>query len=259
MDDARTVVDETLVRVGVDPPAVEVVNATADRPILLLCDHAANRIPAALGDLGLRDCDRQRHIAWDPGAAAVTRRLAELMGVTAVLSGYSRLVLDVNRPLMHPESICESSDGTEIAANLRLSAAARACRAEACFRPYHAAVAEHIVRLEAGGAVAAIVAIHSFTPRLADGGAHRPWHVGVLWNGDGRIALPLLDALSRRGDLCVGDNQPYDGREGSFTVDYHGNARGRPNVLVEIRQDELIEASGVERWADILAATLPFG
>jgi len=222
--------------------------------LLLCCDHASHHVPPALGQLGLPPEELTRHIGWDIGAAAVAQGLSRRLKATAVLSGVSRLVIDCNRPLGHPTSICAESDGTLVPGNQALSAEDRAGRA-AWYHPYHAALAGQLDRLEQAGGVAALIAIHSFTPHM--GGNARPWHVGVLWNRDPRLAVPLIEALRRRGDLVVGDNEPYSGRLANHTVDTHGGAQGRPHVSIEIRQDLLAAAAGIGRWVALLAELLP--
>ena len=198
---------------------------------LVVCDHASNRVPGRLCRLGLPRDALHRHIAWDIGAASVARRLAARLGTTAVLSGVSRLVIDCNRPLGHPTSICETR------------ATGRRFRAIRPWRPPRSVSALRQLFLplsrgdldpsrtgskKRGPDVAALIAVHSFTPVL--GGQPRPWHVGVLWNRDRRLAVPLIEALRADGDLVVGDNEPYSGRDSNFTVDVHGGAYGRPHL-----------------------------
>ena len=238
-----------------DLAAVELVGCGATAPLLIVCDHASNHVPAGLAGLGLPEAELARHIAWDIGAAVVARHLAELLGATAVLSRVSRLVIDCNRPLDSETLICPVSDGTVVPGNRHLSDHAAMLRAQSCYRPYHAAIAAHLERLERGGAVASVVSIHSFTPALCDQ-VPRPWQVGVLWNRDPRLATPVLDSLRARGDLCVGDNQPYSGRTTSHTLDTHGGASGRPHVSFELRQDEVADAIAARRWAVLLAEVL---
>jgi predicted N-formylglutamate amidohydrolase len=233
-------------------PEVEIIEA--DGPVLVVCDHASNHVPPDLAGLGLPRRELQRHIAWDIGAAEVGRRLAGRLGASVVLCGISRLVIDCNRPLGHPTSICPVSDGTVVPGNQSLDARSVAVRAAKYFHPYHAAIGAQLARLESSARRVALIAIHSFTP--CKDGQSRPWHAGVLWNLDGRLALPLIRALRDRGDICVGDNQPYSGRDSNYTVDIHGRDHGRPHVSIEIRQDEVGDLAGVLRWAEILAAVL---
>ena len=70
----------------------------------------------------------------------------------------------------------------------------------------------------------ALISVHSFTPVMK--GFARPWHVGILWDDDARIAGPLLAALGDDAALVVGDNQPYSAREPvGYTVSHHALAR----------------------------------
>jgi predicted N-formylglutamate amidohydrolase len=237
-----------------DPAPVTTHNAAGRAPLLVLCDHASNAVPASLAMLGLGPAALSRHIGWDIGAAAVARALAEMLDAPALISGFSRLVIDCNRSLADPTSIPAHSDGIAVPGNAGLGGADRLARAEACFRPYHHAIAARLDAFATGGIVPAIVSIHSFTPRM--NGFDRPWQVGVLWDRDPRIPLPLIAALAGQG-LAVGDNEPYSARapEG-FTLRRHADARGLPHVLVEIRQDEIGEAAGAARYAALLAEAL---
>jgi predicted N-formylglutamate amidohydrolase len=238
-----------------DPPPFTVLNRQAHAPLLVLCDHASNAVPARLGRLGLDEAALRRHIAWDVGAAGVTRLLSGRFDATAVLSGYSRLVVDINRAPDDPTWLPEISDGVVVPGNRGLGEAAIAARRRAVYEPYHAAVAAEIDRMLGEGRVPAIVSIHSFTPVMR--GFERPWHLGVLWDRDPRLAVPLIEALRRDARLVVGDNEPYSGRDtvGS-TMDVHAARRGLPHVLVELRQDLVATPEGEAEWAGILAEAL---
>lgn len=238
-----------------DPPAVTVLNPGAHAPLLLLCDHAGRAVPARLGNLGLPDAEFERHIAWDIGAADLTRRLSERFAATAVLSGYSRLVIDCNREPDDPTSIPELSEATVIPGNRGLSAAERARRVAEIFTPYHDAASTALAGHAHRGIAPAVVSVHSFTPVFRS--VVRPWHVGILWDRDDRLSGPLLRRLGARPELCVGDNEPYSGRDRyGYSIATHGARLGLPHVLIEVRQDLIADAAGVARWADMLAPAL---
>jgi len=238
-----------------EPPAVECLPGPAGARVLLVCDHASPRVPAALHRLGLTQADLSRHIAVDIGAAALTRHVAAALGAPAVLAGYSRLVLDVNRPPGHPTAIPATSDTTAIPGNRDLSAADRQVREEVLFHPYHGAIVAELSRLSLTCEAPALISIHSFTPVFQ--GEIRPWQLGVLWDYDPRIAVPLMDALAADPDLCIGNNLPYSGRnETGYTATTHAQPAGRPHVMIEVRQDLLGDAAGVAHWADVLVAAL---
>lgn len=224
-----------------------------DRAILL-CDHAANLLPARYGSLGLDPAEFERHIAYDIGARAVTLGLARRLGATAVLSRFSRLLIDPNRGEDDPTLVMRLSDRTIIPGNRHVDAAERERRLDLFHRPYHRAIDEAVEAALAAGSVPAIVSIHSFTPRWWE--VERKWHVGILWDADPRLPLPLIEALAREGDLHVGDNEPYDGALRGDTLHRHATRRGLAHALVEIRQDLIGDQAGAAYWADRLAAIL---
>jgi len=238
-----------------DQPPFRVVNPGGAAAILVVCDHAANAVPRRRGGLGLSAEELGRHIGWDIGAEAVARGLAERLDAPAVLASFSRLVIDANRALDDPGSILAVSDGTVVPGNARLDAAARTAVASAIFWPYHRAIAAALDRMVARGVTPVLLSVHSFTPRL--NGRERPWHLGVLWNEDPRVAVPLLRELRRLPGLVVGDNEPYSGRTPTdFTIPYHAEARGLPHVMLELRQDEIDDDVGAARYAALIAAAL---
>jgi predicted N-formylglutamate amidohydrolase len=195
-----------------------------------------------------------RHIAYDIGARGVTLALAALLGAPAVLTRFSRLVIDPNRGEDDPTLVMRLYDGTIVPGNRHVTADEVERRLEAWHRPYHRGIDAAIERLTAAAGAPAIVSIHSYTPQLR-GRPPRPWQVGVLWHHDGRIALPLMARLRAEG-LCVGDNQPYSGQLEGDTLSRHGTGRGLPHVLIELRQD-LIATEGDQRlWAARLAPIL---
>jgi predicted N-formylglutamate amidohydrolase len=239
-----------------DPPVFTVANPQGRAAMLLVADHAGRAFPASAGRLGLDPAALDRHVAYDIGVARMTRRLAERLDARALLHGYSRLLIDPNRPLDDPTSICQVNDGVVVPGNRALSAAARRARVESLFLPYHRAIEQEIDRFLASGVAPALVSLHSFTATFR--GYARPWHVGVLWDGaDGRLALPLMRALAADPQLVVGDNQPYSGRNRyGYTVETHAMARGLANALIEVRQDLIADPAGADAWADRLAAAL---
>jgi predicted N-formylglutamate amidohydrolase len=238
-----------------DPPAVEFCHELGRVPVLLTCDHASRRVPKALDNLGLADELIARHIGWDIGAADVTRRLAPLLGAPAIVAGYSRLVIDCNRPPDDASAIPRESDGVVIPGNASLSGTERRARREAIFDPYHGAITAWIAARRTRGIAPAVISMHSFTPVMK--GFQRPWHVGILWDGQGRIALPLLAALRAEPGLVVGDNEPYSAREPvGYTQRHHAFEAGLPHVAIELRQDLVADRQGATSWAERLARVL---
>ena len=233
---------------SVAPHPVEEIAGRVSSGALILCDHASNAVPPDLGDLGLTADQFERHIAYDIGAAAVTRELARLLEAPAVLTRFSRLVIDPNRGRDDPTLVMRLSDGAVVPGNARVDEAEVARRVARFYDPYDAAITAAIDRAMAARTPPAIVCVHSFTPSWR--GTPRPWHVGILWDADDRLARPLLDGLCAEPGLVVGDNEPYDGALAGDTVDRHATRLGLTNALIEIRQDLIADEAGAKAWAE---------
>jgi len=233
---------------------VSVLNPDGDPAVLLVCDHASNFVPPEYNSLGLPAEAFARHIAYDIGAAPVTAELSRILNAPAVLAGFSRLLIDPNRGADYPTLVMKLSDGAIIPGNRYADAATIADRVARYYKPYHQASADRIAAARARGIAPAILSLHSFTPIFQ--GYTRPWHIGILWDRDGRIALPLLESLRADSGLCVGDNQPYSGELIGDCMYQHGTQNGLPHVLIELRQDLIVDKSGAEHWAELLAAHL---
>lgn len=238
---------------AVSHDAYEIIGETLPGRWLISCDHASNRIPTCVngGDLGLPDADMNRHIAYDVGAAGVSRHLSQLLRSPAILSRFSRLVIDPNRGEDDPTVLMKLYDGTIIPANRHADAEERERRLSAFHRPYHAAMKT----LLASRASPVLLAMHSYTPQLK-GREPRPWHIAVLHDKDSRVATPLIARLEAEGEWCVGENEPYGGHLDGDSIDRQALKLGIPNVLIEIRND-LIETEAQQLWwAERLAPIL---
>ncbi len=231
----------------------ERLDGRLDAGVLLLCDHARNALPPVYGTLGLGREALARHIAYDIGAAWLTRRMAARLGAPAVMSTFSRLLIDPNRGADDPTLVMRYSDGAIVPGNARIDAAEIARRTETYWRPYRDAAAATTEAMLASGRPPAIVSIHTFTPTWR--GFARPWKVGVLYDRDDRMARALLRALSEDGLAAhdIGDNEPYRGGLTGDTIDAVATARGLPNALIEVRQDLVATREAAEAWGDRLA------
>lgn len=227
-----------------------VIPGRADAGLIILCDHAANAFPPGYGTLGLPPEQLNRHIAYDIGAAEITRQLAGSLGVPAVMTHYSRLLIDPNRGDDDPTLIMRLSDGAIVPGNRHLDDAERAHRVARYYRPYHDAISQVVDACVASSSAPALLSIHSFTESWK--GVSRPWHAGVLWDKDPRLAQPLLDALHADGDIIVGDNEPYTGKLRGDTMWQHGSERGLAHCIIEVRQDLIRDLPGQTAWAERL-------
>ncbi len=239
-----------------EPRPVTVEREEGASPFVITVDHASNRIPRRLGDLGLSEAERQRHIAWDIGAAAVGRRLSESLDAALVLQGYSRLVVDCNRSPNVTSSVPVLSESTPIPGNKDLTSAERLARIKEVLDPYQDRIADLLDARDTAKRPSVLIALHSFTPSFL--GEARPWHIGLLYNRDARVAHAMMAILAEQGDLTVGDNQPYAvSDETDYTIPVHGEQRGLLHVEIEIRQDLVAEPEGQAEWAERLSDLLP--
>ena len=229
------------------PEAVEVLNEGGTAEIVLLCEHASNHIPAEYANLGLPADQLQRHIAWDIGAAAVTRQLSRLLDAPAFLGTYSRLMIDLNRPLYAYDSIPTRSESTDIPGNAQISPLEIARRVQIIFAPFHRRVASHLDRRLAMRRSTQLTSIHSYTPTFF--GVDRPWHAGVLFGRAVHLAGNVIKQLRGPG-LLIGINEPYKtDRQGDYAIPIHGDDRDIPAIMIEIRNDLIDDPDGVELWA----------
>lgn len=221
---------------------------------MLICDHATNLIPRAYGGLGVQADQLERHIGYDIGAAGVTTRLAGHLGAPAVLSNFSRLLIDPNRGEHDPTLVMRLSDGTVVPGNARIDQPEIKRRKAHYYDPYHAAIEAAIEACLAAERVPVILSIHTFTESWRE--RPRPWQAGILWDKDPRLAVPLIDGLRLDSDLAIGDNQPYTGKLKGDCLNKHGTMRGLAHALVEIRQDLVRDEKGQEEWADRIAGVM---
>ena len=236
--------------IGREEDSYRVLSGRADRGLIIICDHAGNAVPREYGTLGLPAPQFDRHIAYDIGVAPIVAGLSAKLGAPAVMTRYSRLLIDPNRGRDDPTLIMRLSDGAVIPGNRKLDAAERDKRMRLYYEPYHRAIGAVIDQCLAAGVTPMLLSIHSFTESWKQ--FSRPWHVGILWEKDARLAKPLLDAFFAEGDLIVGENEPYAGQLEGDCLWQHGAQRGLANAIVEIRQDLIRDPAGQAGWSERL-------
>lgn len=212
--------------------------------IICVADHASNHVPADI-PLGIDPALLDDHIALDIGVEGVAERLARRHNIPAHIACISRLVCDLHREEGDAAVVPTASDGHLIPGNI---GANREMRLNRFHRPYHEAFGAFIAEAKPG----LILALHSFTPQLSNGGKDRPWEVGLLYNNDDRAARHAMRLFAEHG-LIVGDNQPYSGKQLNATMDRHAETAGIPYCTIEIRQDQIAVESGQARWARMVA------
>ncbi len=233
--------------------AVHIIGESDAIPIVFLCDHASNAIPRNLEGLGLDGPDLERHIGWDIGAEAMTRHLVAILGGSAILAKFSRLLIDPNRELWREDLIPLAVDGSDIPGYLFIGESEREERLNRFYYPYHAACDEVIEARVGNGQTPIIMGIHSFTPQYGD--EVRPWEIGFMWNDDPRLGDAMADHFEALGHV-VGRNKPYGGDDLFYTMMRHGHARGLYHTQVEVRQDMLENDADAHIWAEKIAEFL---
>jgi predicted N-formylglutamate amidohydrolase len=221
----------------------------------LFCDHATNALPSGYGSLGLSQEQISDHIAFDPGAAALTRELSERLNARSVYCGYSRLLIDPNRGLDRDDLVMEQSDCITVPGNQKLEWEEREHRINTYYRPYHDFLDRELDAHATAIQDPLIISIHSFCRALRCRESHRPWEAGILWKDDEASASTIIAALRNRG-LSIGDNEPYSAKAYNYTVDRHVGARGLRHLTLEIRQDLIADQTHVRHWAELLELPL---
>jgi predicted N-formylglutamate amidohydrolase len=232
----------------------EIVAGDITSGAIVIADHASSVMPPEFAHLGMPAHELQRHIAYDIGVEWLTRAMAARLGAPAVLSRFSRLLIDPNRGDDDPTLVMRLSDGAVVPGNARIGEADVRQRMERFSLPYHAAVASVIDTMNGAGMIPAVISIHSFTPWMK--GIDRPWHVGVLWDSDPRLAVPLIELLRSDTTIITGDNEPYDGALQGDSMSRHCIRRGIAHVLIEVRQDLIAVEADAIRWGERLASDL---
>lgn len=241
-----------------EPAPLEIINEAGTSPFVLVCEHAGRIIPRALGDMGLSEEDRARHIAWDIGARPVAEALSALLDAPLFMQRYSRLVCDCNRRPDVASFAPAVSEATTIPANVGLGDAERDARAAAIFWPFHDALTAFLDERQSRAMTTFLVSIHTFTPVFL--GFARPWEIGVLFNRDPVFAPFIAEWMQRHTGHCVGVNQPYSvGDDTDYAIPVHGERRGLPCVEFEIRNDLIADAAAAERWAQLLQRSIEAG
>lgn len=232
-----------------DEPTPVFTEGLERRSRFLICvDHASARIPRRLGDLGLPAAELLRHVAWDIGALAVARRVAEALDAPLVAQNYSRLVIDCNRDPAVASSIPDTAEYHSVPGNLNLTDDERTQRRIEIFEPYHATIRRILDERGMSGIDTILIAQHSMTNVYK--GSQRAMHAAVLYNRDRRFAGLVLDALRQDTGGLIADNEPYFvSDETDYTVPVHAEGRGLPYVEIELRQDLVTDATGQHTWA----------
>jgi predicted N-formylglutamate amidohydrolase len=230
---------------------VRKVNSDGSSAVLLVCEHASNVLPMALGSLGLEPDMLSAHIAWDPGALAVAKWMSEALDAALIHQNFSRLAYDCNRPPESDDAMPKVSEIFEIPGNADISPAERQARVEEIYLPFRDAVAGAISDRSIAGRQTVLITMHSFTPVYK--GVQRDVEIGILHDADSRLADDMLAFSAKTGRFVMCRNEPYGPADGvTHTLREHGLANGLLNVMIEIRNDLIKDEAGQEVVASFL-------
>lgn len=227
--------------------------------VVLVCEHASNRLSGPWADLGLDASAMQQHIAWDPGALGLARGLAARMarhcgGALLVHAPLSRLIYDLNRAPDLPGAMPERSEIHDIPGNARLSAEARVARTTALYAPFHATLMTELARQMALGRRPVVITVHSFTPVYA--GIRREVEFGVIHDADVALARAIVEHAQDSG-LVTRLNEPYSAADHvTHTLRLHATPYGLHNAMLEVRNDLIAAAAAQDAMAGRLAPIL---
>ena len=216
----------------------------ATASFLVTCEHGGNRIPAPYrtllrGHAALLDT----HRGYDPGALVMARELAKALHAPLVTSTVSRLLVDLNRSIGHPQLFSATTRGAP--STVREGIVARH------YLPYRAQVERLVGRSVARGRRVIHISSHSFTPVLH--GNVRRADVGLLYHpgrrGEVHLCARWKAALANMApELRVRRNYPYAGKGDGLTC--HLRKHFSPSVYVGIELEvnqKIVFASG-RRW-----------
>ncbi|CAD7023806.1 N-formylglutamate amidohydrolase [Pseudorhizobium endolithicum] len=236
-----------------EPVAVENVQGRSE--ILLVCEHASRRLPERYGNLGLSEDALASHIAWDPGALAVAQVMSRQLDATLIYQRFSRLIYDCNRPPESPAAMRDVSEIFRIPGNENLSEAEKSLRTTSLYLPFQGAIRDEIAARRARGLETVLVTVHSFTPVYF--GRKRAVEIGILHDKDSRLADAMLRSAVDTNLYRVERNEPYGAADGvTHTLEVHALPAGLLNVMIEIRNDLIVDETGQGVAADFLSGLL---
>jgi predicted N-formylglutamate amidohydrolase len=238
-----------------DGPAFEVTNDLGESRVILVCEHASNRVPISLDSLGLTDEQLRSHVAWDPGASDLSHDLSSDLDATLIEARFSRLVYDLNRP---PEAISAMPSKTEVCfvpGNDNIDATDRVERTSRIYVPFHAELSRIIAMKRAMGTAPIIVTVHSFTPVFK--GVEREVEIGLLHGNDGRLAHAMLENSASNGKYDVRLNEPYAASDGVMhSIEKQLDDADIPHVMIEVRNDLLADQVESQKIATFLSQSI---
>ena len=238
---------------------INTLNENKECNFIVICDHASNHIPNEYNGLGLSKEILNTHIAYDIGAKEVALNISKFLNCPLVMTNFSRLLIDANRGVDDPTLIMKISDESVIEGNKKISflnnSDERKKRIKNFYEIYHKKISDIINASISKKVFPAIISIHSFTPFWR--GKKRSIDLGILWDSDDRLPDIFFNYLNKNyKNMDIGNNTPYSGRMKNDTLYKHGTSQGLANILIEIRQDLILDSKGQLMFSKIITKPL---
>src|SRR5882672_749711 len=195
---------------------------------LITCEHGGNRIPAPYRHLFRgRRALLDSHRGYDPGSLVMAKALATAFRAALVTSTISRLLVDLNRSIGHPQLFSAATRGAP--------AKLRSKIVEQHYRPYRVQVERLVRQSVSRGRRVIHISSHSFTPELD--GKVRGADVGLLFHPGRRREAELCarwkaSLAAFAPELRVRRNYPYAGKGDGLTS--HLRLRFPPKAYVGV-------------------------
>lgn len=231
--------------------SLQIIGSSKASSILLTCEHASNDLPSPHNWRAEQADLQQTHWAWDPGSKDITRALAKAIDAPALLGKWSRLWIDLNRPVGSPTMFRKLADNHPVALNRDLCQADADARIAYAYTPYYTTLQRLVESIQPNLGFS----IHTFTPCYE--GTTREVEIGVLYDHDESAAHVLIDAFTRAGFLTRA-NEPWSGKQGMmFAISNATSQHDTEALEIEVRQDIATDPHARERVVAVLAQTLP--
>ena len=220
--------------------------------VIVTCEHGGNLVPPEHAALFTRqEALLASHRGWDPGALELGRQIAQAVSAPLLASTVTRLLIDLNRSIGHPD--------LHLPAIAMLPAAARQAIARQFYFPHRDAVMAAVATVVDGGGRVIHVASHSFTPER-DGIVRQ---ADVAWLYDpGRPGEPAFAAQwrsrlqARRPDLRLRRNYPYRGKEDGLTRQLRRTYSAQQYVGIELEINQRFVLAGGASWPALCRAVV---
>jgi predicted N-formylglutamate amidohydrolase len=221
----------------------------SDAPqVLVTCEHGGNWIPSRYRALFVNQGEvLEGHRGWDPGALPLARSFARTLGAPLHFSTTTRLLVDLNRSLSHPQLFSRFSRG--------LSPEERGRVLMEWYHPYREKVREWVGEKVRGKSAVLHLSIHTFTPVLH--GKVREVDVGLLYDParaeEKGLCREVREVVTRRlgasfEEYRICFNRPYLGRSDGLTTWLRGQDSANRYLGIEVEVNQGLIRSGGRRW-----------